>query len=94
MTGRTTLADVAQAAGVDVSLVSRVLRGEDVKVRADTPDRIDKWSVFTTVQMSLTRLGARAIGLLSSTSPTDTINEVVDSPMRIVVRDSTGPVGS
>ena len=49
---------------------------------------------LTTVQMPLTRLGARAIELLSTTSPTDTINEVVDSPMRIVVRDSTGPVGS
>jgi LacI family transcriptional regulator len=40
MAGRVTLADVAKAAGVDVSLVSRVLRGEEVKVRDETKDRI------------------------------------------------------
>lgn len=40
MAGRVTLADVAKAAGVDVSLVSRVLRGEEVKVREETKDRI------------------------------------------------------
>ena len=40
MSGRVTLADVARAAEVDVSLVSRVVRGEDVKVRAETRERI------------------------------------------------------
>lgn len=37
---RVTLADVARAAGVDVSLVSRVLRGHDVKVLEETKQRI------------------------------------------------------
>lgn len=37
---RVTLADVARAAGVDVSLVSRVLRGHDVKVLDETKQRI------------------------------------------------------
>lgn len=37
---RVTLADVAKAAGVDVSLVSRVLRGESVRLREETRDRI------------------------------------------------------
>ncbi len=40
MAGRATLADVAKAAGVDVSLVSRVVRGHDVKVRDETRARI------------------------------------------------------
>jgi LacI family transcriptional regulator len=40
MSGRVTLADVARAAEVDVSLVSRVLRQESVKVRAETRQRI------------------------------------------------------
>lgn len=40
MTGRITLTDVADAAGVDVSLVSRVLRGKEVKIRAETRERI------------------------------------------------------
>lgn len=48
---------------------------------------------LTTVQMPLARLGARGIELLSTTSATETINEVVDRPMRLVLRDSTGPVG-
>lgn len=39
-TSRVTLADVARAAGVDVSLVSRVLRGHDVKVLDETRQRI------------------------------------------------------
>lgn len=47
---------------------------------------------LTTVQMPLTELGARGIELLSTTSATEPINEVVDQPMRLVVRDSTGPV--
>lgn len=46
---------------------------------------------LTTVQMPLTRLGARAIELLSATPPADPIHEVVGQPMRLVVRDSTGP---
>lgn len=37
---RVTLADVAKAAGVDISLVSRVLRGETVRLREETRDRI------------------------------------------------------
>ncbi|MGJ9412903.1 LacI family DNA-binding transcriptional regulator [Aeromicrobium sp. CF4.19] len=37
---RVTLADVAKAAQVDVSLVSRVLRGESVRVRDETRERI------------------------------------------------------
>ncbi|MFD1858416.1 LacI family transcriptional regulator [Aeromicrobium camelliae] len=37
---RVTLADVAKAAQVDVSLVSRVLRGESVRVREETRQRI------------------------------------------------------
>ena len=37
---RVTLADVARAAEVDISLVSRVLRGEQVKVRDETKERI------------------------------------------------------
>jgi LacI family transcriptional regulator len=48
---------------------------------------------LTTVQMPLAQLGARAIELLSTTSPTAPITEVVDQPMRLVVRASTGAVG-
>lgn len=40
MSRRVTLSDVAAAAKVDVSLVSRVLRHEDVKVREETRQRI------------------------------------------------------
>jgi LacI family transcriptional regulator len=40
MTTRVTLTDVARAAEVDVSLVSRVVRGKDVKVREETRARI------------------------------------------------------
>lgn len=46
---------------------------------------------LTTVQMPLTQLGARAIELLAKSSPTASINEVVATPMQLVVRDSTGP---
>jgi LacI family transcriptional regulator len=49
---------------------------------------------LTTVQMPLTQLGARAIELLATSSPSASINEVVDEPMRLVVRDSTGPACS
>ncbi|CAN5564904.1 LacI family DNA-binding transcriptional regulator [soil metagenome] len=47
---------------------------------------------LTTVRMPLTELGARAIELISTTSATDTITEVVAEPMDLVVRESTGPV--
>lgn len=40
MNARVTLTDVARAAEVDVSLVSRVVRGKDVKVREETRARI------------------------------------------------------
>lgn len=46
---------------------------------------------LTTVQMPLTQLGARAIELLATTDPKASIAEVVDTPMRVVVRQSTGP---
>jgi LacI family transcriptional regulator len=47
---------------------------------------------LTTVRMPLTELGARAIELISTTSATDTITEVVAEPMDLVIRESTGPV--
>jgi LacI family transcriptional regulator len=47
---------------------------------------------LTTVEMPLTQLGSRAIELLSTSSPGASIAEVVDHPMRLVERDSTGPV--
>ena len=47
---------------------------------------------LTTVQMPLAQLGQRAIELLTTTTPTERIDEVVDDPMQLVVRDSTGPV--
>lgn len=40
--GRVTLSDVAEAAGVDVSLVSRVLRGEEIGARSETRERIKR----------------------------------------------------
>lgn len=40
MSDRVTLVDVARAAEVDVSLVSRILRGQQVKVRDETRTRI------------------------------------------------------
>jgi DNA-binding LacI/PurR family transcriptional regulator len=42
--------------------------------------------------MPRTQLGARAIELLATPSPTASITKVVDRPMRLVVRASTGPV--
>lgn len=47
---------------------------------------------LTTVRMPLMQLGERAIERLVSTSPTAPIDEVVDQPMHLVVRDSVGPV--
>jgi len=44
---------------------------------------------LTAVQMPLTRMGARAIELLSTTPASAAVREVVDEPMRLVVRDST-----
>lgn len=42
MTGRPTLSDVARLAGVDMSTVSRVLRGEQTqRIRAETRERIE-----------------------------------------------------
>lgn len=47
---------------------------------------------LATVQMPLTELGARSIDLLANSVPGESVNEVVDSPMRLIPRESTGPV--
>jgi LacI family transcriptional regulator len=46
---------------------------------------------LTTVRMPLQQLGARAIEVLAALGPTDTVTDVVDAPMELVVRESTGP---
>ena len=48
---------------------------------------------LTTVRMPLGELGARAVRLIATRGPLDTITEVVMEPVEIVVRESTAPPG-
>lgn len=49
---------------------------------------------LTTVATPLQRLGERAVELVCSTAPSAAISEVIGDPMHLVVRGSTGPVGT
>lgn len=46
---------------------------------------------LSTVSMPLHKLGARAVELLLTTSPDETVEEVTSEPTKLVVRESTGP---
>jgi LacI family transcriptional regulator len=46
---------------------------------------------LTTVKMPLEELGRRAVELLESSAPDEDIEEVVGTPMELVIRESTAP---
>ncbi|MGH2698844.1 MAG: LacI family DNA-binding transcriptional regulator [Actinomycetota bacterium] len=46
---------------------------------------------LTTVKMPLEQLGRRAVELLANSLPDEDIDEVVGTPMELVLRESTGP---
>lgn len=71
-------------AGVEVPAEVSIVAIHDAEIAEMVRPRL------TTVQMPLARLGGRAIELLASTSAADTIDEVVERPMELIVRDSTG----
>jgi LacI family transcriptional regulator len=48
---------------------------------------------LTTVRMPLEELGRRALELLATRGPEETIAEVVTEPVEVTVRDSTAPPG-
>jgi LacI family transcriptional regulator len=75
-------------AGVAVPAEVSVIAIHDAEIAEIVRPRL------TTIQMPLARLGGRAIQLLASMPATAVIDEVVERPMRLVVRDSTGRAAS
>ncbi|MFW6775006.1 LacI family DNA-binding transcriptional regulator [Nocardioides sp. CPCC 205120] len=73
-------------AGVRVPDQASVVAVHDAEIAEYVVPRL------TTVRMPLQELGARGIELLTTLPPTESIAEVVDAPIELVVRDSTGPV--
>lgn len=73
-------------AGVPVPRAASVVAIHDAEIAEYVLPRL------TTVRMPLQELGARGIELLTSLAPDEPVGEVVDHPVGLVVRDSTGPV--
>ena len=88
------VANVASAVGALHAVHARGLAvPADLSVVAihDMPLASHLVPALTTVRMPLEELGRRALELLATHGPEDTITEIVTEPVELVVRDSTAP---